>query len=202
LECVHAGIAIFAAALSLTGPLITFHGLPRIWALAELVLLVLALMFLALTCMTDPGFLQQNACRDPLLDVLRELERKQMEQTVSITTKVQHRGVEYKRLLNGAWQRIVPGAVPLAYLMSCCDTDTGFCSMRLKRVSLDESLKIMSASLCRHMEFAVPHTEWALCFSSRDYLLHLLCKPACRTFLRKKAFADSVPFLSTTLSAL
>jgi hypothetical protein len=99
--------------VSLTGPLITFHGLPHIWAFAEILFLILALICLGLTCLTDPGFIERSSARDPLLDKLYELERAQTEHAVALTIKVRHEGVEYKRLLlNGAWQRVEPGAAP------------------------------------------------------------------------------------------
>lgn len=106
-----AGIAIFAVVLSLSGPLITFHCLPLVWAVSELCALVTALMFLGLTCLTDPGFIEQSPTRDPLILQLQELERKKLEHATTITIKVVHEGIEYKRILNGGWTRLEPGAV-------------------------------------------------------------------------------------------
>lgn len=104
------GIAVFAVVVSLTGPLITFHSLHSVaWTCTELSLLVLALTCLGLTCLTDPGFIEKGVARDPLIDKLHELELQQLEQAVTITIKVQHEGVQYKRVLNGGWTRIEPG---------------------------------------------------------------------------------------------
>ena len=107
---VCAGIAIFAVVLSLTGPLIVFHCLPLGWSLTELCVLLIALVCLGLTCLTDPGFIDKSPTRDPLIDKLQELERMKLEHATTITIKVVHDGVEYKRILNGGWTRMEPGA--------------------------------------------------------------------------------------------